>query len=223
MNLVTVRFTVTEPDGPDGKYVTGLTPADIKVQEYVAEEQVSDFSEEHKGISHTSDPAESTFVLFDTSNCMYAGFAYAEDTLARFIRSLGPGHPVAVYTFSQNTTRTTRLTRDTESAIRGLRNAVAGENTAVFDALLLTIRDASQVPGRKSIVVLSNGPDDSSVLAPDDVGAVAEQEGVAIYMKSPAGFHRVKIKVDRKSKCIVRASRQGYLAAPRTVFYRARR
>jgi hypothetical protein len=37
------------------------------------------------------------------------------------------------------------------------------------------------VPGRKVIIVFSNGPDNASMIAPDDVRAVAEDEGIPIY------------------------------------------
>jgi Ca-activated chloride channel family protein len=55
---------------------------------------------------------------------------------------------------------------------------------ALYNTLLLTIRDAAKVTGRKAVVVFSNGPDNASVIAPDDVRAVAEDEGVPIYVIS---------------------------------------
>src|ERR1035441_7650200 len=69
-------------------------------------------------------------------------------------------------------------------AIGGLRKSVAGDETALYNALLLTLRDAAKVPGRKVVIVFSNGPDNSSMVAPDDVRAVAEDEGIPIYVIS---------------------------------------
>src|SRR5207248_918324 len=69
-----------------------------------------------------------------------------------------------------------------EEAIRGLRNAAAGDTTAVLNATLLSLRDAAQVPGRKVLVVFSNGPDDSSIVTPGDVARVGEEEGIPIYI-----------------------------------------
>ena len=39
-------------------------------------------------------------------------------------------------------------------------------------------------PGRKVIIVFSNGPDNASLIAPDDVRAVAEDDGIPIYVIS---------------------------------------
>jgi VWFA-related protein len=124
------------------------------------------------------------FVLFDTSNFMYRGFVYAEDAIADFVRGLDRADSVAVYTFSRNLSRAAALTRDHADAITGLRSAVAGDDTALYNTLLLTLRDAAKVPGRKVVIVFSNGPDNASMVAPDDVRAVAEDEGIPIYVIS---------------------------------------
>lgn len=124
------------------------------------------------------------FVLFDTSNFMYRGFVYAEDAIADFVRGLDKADSVAVYTFSRNLSRAANLTPDRNDAILGLRKAVAGDDTALYNGLLLTLRDAAKVPGRKVVIVFSNGPDNASMVAPDDVRAVAEDEGIPIYVIS---------------------------------------
>ena len=124
------------------------------------------------------------FILFDTSNFMYRSFVYAEDAIADFIRGLDGADSVAVYGYSRNLTRHAPLTNDRWGAIRGLRLAVAGDETALYNSLLLTLRDAAQVPGRKVVIVFSNGPDTASAVAPDDVRALAEDEGIPIYVIS---------------------------------------
>jgi Ca-activated chloride channel homolog len=68
---------------------------------------------------------------------------------------------VAVYTFSRNLSRPAALTHDRNEAIFGLRKAVAGDDSALYNGLLLTLRDAAKVPGRKVIIVFSNGPDNA--------------------------------------------------------------
>jgi VWFA-related protein len=97
------------------------------------------------------------------------------------VRGLDRADSVAVYTFSRNLSRASGLTRDHSEAITGLRKSVAGDDTALYNALLLTLRDAAKVPGRKVVIVFSNGPDNASMVAPDDVRAVAEDEGISIY------------------------------------------
>ena len=100
------------------------------------------------------------------------------------VRGLDKADSVAVYTFSRNMSRTAALTKDRNEAISGLRKAVAGDDAALYNGLLLALRDAAKVPGRKVVIVFSNGPDNASMVAPDDVRAVAEDEGIPIYVIS---------------------------------------
>ena len=124
------------------------------------------------------------FVLFDTSNYMYRGFVYASDAIADFIRGLDRADSVAVYTYSRNLSRAAPLSHERNDAIFGLRKAVAGDDSALYNCLLLTLRDAAKISGRKVVIVFSNGPDNASMVAPSDVQAVAEDEGIPIYVIS---------------------------------------
>ncbi len=130
------------------------------------------------------------FVLFDTSNYMYRGFVYASDAIKDFVRGLDRADSVAVYTFSRNLSRAAPLTKERGNAIFGLGNAVAGDDSALYNGLLLTLRDAAKVPGRKVVIVFSNGPDNASMVAPDDVRAVAEDEGIPIYVISTSEVNK---------------------------------
>ena len=57
-------------------------------------------------------------------------------------------------------------------------------DTALYNFLLLTIRDAARVPGPKQIVVFSNGADDTNLVSADDVRRVAENEGIPVSVVS---------------------------------------
>ncbi len=188
VEMVVLSFSVS--DGK-GRPVTGLQAADVRVFEDDVRQKVASFAEGSRAVTQLEQHGlqsngASVFVLFDTSNHMYRTFPYVCDAIADFVRRLDPADSVAIYTFSRNLSRAAPLTRDHGAARAGLSNAVAGDDTALFNSLLLTIRDAARVPGRKAIVVFSNGPDNASVIAPDDVGRVAEDEGVPIHVISTA-------------------------------------
>jgi Ca-activated chloride channel homolog len=207
VDMVVLSFAVTDQKG---KYVNGLKPKDIRIYEDDIQEKMATFAEgNHPPLQvlengetrpiHTEevmsdDPnavnlrsagtGTNVFVLFDTSNYMYRGFVYASDAIADFIRGLDRSDSVAVYTYSRNLNRAVPLAHDRMTAIEGLRKAVAGDDSALYNSLLLTLRDAAKVPGRKVVIVFSNGPDNASMVAPDDVRAVAEDEGIPIYVIS---------------------------------------
>ena len=152
------------------------------------------------------------FVLFDTSNYMYRGFVYASDAIADFVRGLDRADSIAVYTFSRNLSRPGPLTRDRSEAIFGLRKAVAGDDAALYNGLLLTLRDAAKVPGRKVIIVFSNGPDNASMVAPDDVRAVAEDEGIPIYVISTSEVSKDPISSNIFRRIATRTGGKAYFA-----------
>jgi Ca-activated chloride channel homolog len=124
------------------------------------------------------------FVLFDTSDYMYRGFVYAQDAISEFLRSLESVDKVAFYSYSRDLSRAATLTSDRAQVLRAVRSTVAGDEAALYNALLLTLKDASQNTGRKVVVVFSNGPDNSSVVPPEDVAEFAQSAGVSIYMIS---------------------------------------
>ena len=124
------------------------------------------------------------FILFDTSNYMYRGFVFAQDAIADFVRSLESADRIAFYSYSRDLYRAAALTSDRSEVVRGVRTSVAGDDAALYNSLLLTVQDAGQHPGRKVIVVFSNGPDNSSMVPPEDVAELAQSAGIPIYMIS---------------------------------------
>lgn len=124
------------------------------------------------------------FVLFDTSNYMYRGFVFAQDAIADFVRSLESVNRVSFYSYSRDLSRSAALTADRSDILRAVRTTVAGDDAALYNCLLLTVRDAALYAGRKVIVVFSNGPDNASVVPPEDVAELAQSTGVVIYMVS---------------------------------------
>ena len=207
VDMVVLGFTVTDSKG---HYVNGLKPKDFRILEDGIPQKLNTFAEGNKPVMQVledgtmrpmvNQPAPdaapgpdtksdsfvgtNVFVLFDTSNYMYRGFVYASDAIADFVRGLDRADSVAVYTFSRNLGKAADLSRDRNAAIFGLRKAVVGDDAALYNGLLLTLRDAAKVPGRKVVIVFSNGPDNASMVAPDDVRAVAEDEGIPIYVIS---------------------------------------
>ena len=124
------------------------------------------------------------FILFDTSNYMYRGFVYAQDAISDFVRSMDSASQIAFYSYSRNLSRATTLTADRFRVVNGVRSAVAGDDAALYNSLLITVKDAATLTGRKAIVVFSNGPDDSSTVPPEDVAELAQDTGTIIYIVS---------------------------------------
>jgi Ca-activated chloride channel family protein len=124
------------------------------------------------------------FILFDTSNYMYRGFVFAQDAISDFVRSLETANKIAFYSYSRDLLRASPLTEDRGQILRAVRTTVAGDEAALYNTLLLTLKDAAKFKGRRVVVVFSNGPDNSSVVPPEDVAELAQSAGISIYMIS---------------------------------------
>jgi VWFA-related protein len=231
VELVVLSFQVTDSKG---HYVNSLTPKDFRILEDGIPQKIASFaqgnkppvqmaedgsakpiitSEEGKGeVRSDAFVGTNVFVLFDTSNYMYRGFVYASDAIADFIRGLDRADSVAVYTYSRNLKRDAPLTHERNDAIFGLRRAVAGDDSALYNCLLLTLRDAAKVPGRKVVIVFSNGPDNASMVAPNDVSVVAEDEGIPIYVISTAEVNKDPVSSSVFRKMTTRTGGKSYFA-----------
>ena len=126
----------------------------------------------------------SVFVLFDTSNYMYRGFVFAQDAITDFIRSMDKASKVAFYSYCRDLSRAMELSSDQFRIVNAVRSTVAGDDAALYNSLLLTVKDAAPLKGRKAIVVFSNGPDNASSVPPEDVAELAQSTGTIIYIIS---------------------------------------
>ncbi len=210
VKLVQLNIAVTDRDG---NYVTGLRPEDFSITEDKIPQKIATFEaggetqvvtqpapaqpgtteQPPHPVSSATEPAPAAanpftdanvFILFDTSNYMYRGFVYAQDAIAGFVRSLNEASKVALYSYSRNLSRAVALTSDRQRLLQGVRSTVAGDDAALYNCLLLAVKDAARVTGRKVIVVFSNGPDNASVVPPEDVAELAQSTGTVIYMIS---------------------------------------
>ena len=160
-----------------------VVPPDGKTSGGAADKKVSAAEGQDQSLGSMIAGAN-VFLLFDTSNYMYRGFVFAQDAIADFVRSLESADKVAFYSYSRDLSRSAPLTPDRTQVLRGVRATVAGDDAALYNCLLLTIKDAAHYTGRKVIVVFSNGPDNSSMVPPEDVAELAQSTGTAIYMIS---------------------------------------
>ncbi|MGA8149703.1 MAG: VWA domain-containing protein [Terriglobales bacterium] len=209
VDLVQLNVAVTDSKGD---YITGLRPQDFAITEDGIKEKLATFAEGNEPARRVVDIASddgklsvqgdsasipgvpqtlgslvagaNVFILFDTSNYMYRGFVFAQDAIADFVRSLETADKIAFYSYSRDLSRASALTADRSQVLRGVRTTVAGDDAALYNCLLLTVKDAARYTGRKVVVVFSNGPDNTSMVPPEDVAELAQSTGIPVYMIS---------------------------------------
>src|SRR6478752_6224773 len=133
--------------GEGNEQVIGLADTTVSPNQAVPQND----SQGSEGAQHISQSelrsllaGANVFVLFDTSNYMYRGFVFAQDAIADFVRSLESADKVAFYSYSRDLSRNTLLTPDRGQVLRGVRTTVAGDDAALYNALLMTVKDAGQ-------------------------------------------------------------------------------
>jgi len=177
-----------------GNYVTGLKPSDFDVTEDGIPQKVATFGEGNEATRRVTAAADDdkpgqlrvrpSNGASDSETSSELGFVFAQDAIAEFVRSLDNPDRVAFYSYSRDLSRATTLTPDRKQVLRGVRTTVAGDDAALYNALLMTLKDAGQNTGRKVVVVFSNGPDNASMVPPEDVAELAQSKGIPIYMIS---------------------------------------
>jgi Ca-activated chloride channel homolog len=167
---------------PQGSRPKLVKPTQVK--RHAKRDDAPGFHDVTQGEASSLIAGASVFILFDTSNYMYRGFVFAQDAIAEFVRSLRGPDRVAFYSYSRDFSRAAPLTANRSAVLRGVRDTVAGDEAALYNALLMTLKDAAHFSGRRAVVVFSNGPDDASVISPEDVRELAQAEGIPIYMIS---------------------------------------
>ena len=143
------------------------------------------------------------FILFDTSDYMYKEFSSVQDSMVDFVRSLDPLDRMAFYSYSRDFYRAVPLTADRTRVLRGMHSVAAGDEPALFSAMLLSLKDAGKYSGKKVLVVFSHGPDKGSMISPEEVGELAQSAGVPIYMVGTG-----QARLDPVSKSVFQALSQ---------------
>jgi Ca-activated chloride channel homolog len=174
-SLVALNVTVT-----DGKHlVPGLTQNDFSIYEDGVLQPVQFFEARNIPID--------LIILLDTSASMSDKMSVVHDAAAGFLKTLRDGDRGAVVTFGDNVNIVQPLTDDRAILDQAVNEAQAHGSTALNNALYVAMKQfarAAQQSGdvrRQAIAVLSDGEDTSSVIAFDDVLAMARKSGINIY------------------------------------------
>lgn len=168
--IVEVYATVTDSRG---RYVDDLTAAQFTILESGQTRPVFAFE------NHTS--SVSVALLFDTTGSMEGALPSLKSAALHFLRELRPEDSAAVYSFNNRVNELQSFTTDKVAAERAVLRAHASGTTALYDALLRVNHDMSGRPGKKVILVFTDGDDNASMLTSDAAILRAKVRGIPIY------------------------------------------
>lgn len=153
-----VRILATVKD-QTGALVWSLGKSDFAVRDNGVAQQISVFERQ-------TDQPLSVAVLIDNSGSTAKDLKFETDSVTRFLRVLlkegNPQDAVALYSFNWEIVKQNGFTRSVPAVERSLR-ALRGEaGTSLYDAILLASRDVEDRPGRKVLVIVTDGGDTTS-------------------------------------------------------------
>ena len=121
-------------------------------------------------------------ILLDTSMSMVDQLEEAEEAALHFFDLvLTPKDRACLMTFSDHHQLVVPFTNSTEVLAGGLAGLVSEGETTLYDSLIHTLFHFNGIPGKRAVILLSDGADSSSRYRFEEVLDYARRSGVAIY------------------------------------------
>jgi Ca-activated chloride channel homolog len=173
VNVVELPVQVSDAAGIP---IPGLTEKNFTILENGKEKQIAAFN-------YAANLPLSVGVLLDHSGSMEQRMSTAKDAASDFFRSIMKiGDKAFIAGFSSEPSKTAPFVGDPgalESQVRDVPDA--GGSTALYDAIVTGLYRFRNVPGRKALVVITDGDDTSSRLSYDDMLGYARAARVPLY------------------------------------------
>ena len=168
-----VQVTAVVTDGA-GRFVTGLKAADFKVYEDGREQTMSSFAAENI-------PLELVTAI-DVSSSMARALPDVKRHATDFLAQLRPADQVTVLGFNDKLFTLARRSTDQAVRARAIDRLAPWGGTALYDAIAYALGILGRQSGRRSLLVFSDGEDQSSHVSVASVVQRAEASDATIYM-----------------------------------------
>ncbi len=171
VSLVEVYATVTDSAG---RLVKGLTADDFVVEEDGVPRRIQAFAAGTFPLS-VAVGVDRSFSMSDR------GLAAAVTATRTFSERLTPDDQLMIIGIGSETEVLAPLSNDRGVARRALERLARWGTTPLFDAVIQAIDAVQPAPGRRALILLSDGEDRYSRASADEVIAYARQHDVLVY------------------------------------------
>jgi len=178
VDLVNVQFSVTDRKG---RFVSGLTAQDFKVEEDGRRQEIRNFARENE-------LPLTLALLIDTSPSVRPVFEEEKLTASSFLESVLREKDLAlVIGFDRSVTLLQDYTDNLKLLKRAIDELEIGGGTSIYDAVYLAGKEKlTDEAGRKAIILISDGEDTTSKTKFAEALLAAHQGNAVIYAISNA-------------------------------------
>lgn len=183
-----VNVTVTVRDGKGG-LVADLTADDFAVREDGRPQKVEIFAPAARP-EERQELALNLGMLFDTSESMRKDLKLSQESAIRFLDAIPRARDLLLIFFDRDI-RISRYSSENQQGIFGRILEAKGEGfTALYDAIAVYVSRIAETPGRKVLVIFTDGDDTTSQVPPHEVQRLVRSTEVTIYPVAFSGEHR---------------------------------
>ena len=169
-----------------GRPVRGLEAADFVLQEDHKLQKPDMVAQE---------AIPTTFaVLVDSSHSMWRNLDFVQAAAGRLAAYLRPRDRVVVAPFALGLEALTGPTNDRQTIAEAVRAIAAEGGTALRDSLIELADRLSNTPGRRVIVLITDGYDENSKSSLADAVAAVKKQGITVYCVGIGGVAGISMK-----------------------------
>ncbi|HSR68269.1 MAG TPA: VWA domain-containing protein [Acidobacteriota bacterium] len=171
-----VNLYVTVNRKEDGSFVDGLTRGDFVVYEDGIPQEISNFAPE-------TDQPLTIGMAVDTSSSVRIKLDFEKEVASDFVLSvMRPGDRALLVEFDTGVTLLQDYTNNPNDLAREIEGLRAGGGTSLYDAITLVAEQKMlDLEGRKTIVVLSDGADQTSISTFDQALRICYEAEATIF------------------------------------------
>ncbi len=176
VDVVSVTAVVFDKSG---HFVKGLGPKDVQLTEDGVVQEVTYFREA-AGAGEERIPLSVVLVL-DTSGSMNHTLRFLQEAVLSLVYKLEDVDSALVVSFNETVKGSVEFTHDTDRLERFVDGLQAWGGTSLYDALHYSLNRVKDEPGRKAIVLFSDGADTTSSMKEQEVVDYARAVEATVY------------------------------------------
>jgi Ca-activated chloride channel homolog len=175
VNVVSITAVVFDKAG---HFVHGLKPSDVEVYEDGVKQDLSYFVEAKGGQEKIP---LSVILVLDVSGSMKPRLSFLQEAAISFVHKLEGVDKAMVVSFNETVKGSVDFTGDVDRLDELVDGLQAWGGTSLYDAVSYSLDKIKDQPGRKAVIVFTDGEDTTSESKEGDVVAYAESVEATVY------------------------------------------